>query len=132
MDKNKMNISQIERFFSMLLFKKGISDNIFLGTLPATLESTWNNMVLIDCGTSIFNYNSHGFGSVNIFLYARPIGASMTKNVQVLNDMEATLTSVIQSSNDNVYSVKINWHDSGYDSNRNFHYNVINIETIIK
>lgn len=37
--------SRAENFFSMLLTKAGISDNLFIGNMPATVDSSWKDMV---------------------------------------------------------------------------------------
>ena len=132
MDRNLINISQIESFYKMLFYKKGITDNIFVGNLPITIATTMTNMMLIDCSVGINDLHSHGFGSVNVFLYAKPIGANMEKDIKTLNAMENALSAALDANTSLNYSVDINWHDCGYDTNRNLHYDVVNIKTTIK
>ena len=132
MDRNLINISQVERFYKMLFYKKGITDNIFVGNLPSTLSTTMTNMMLIDCSVGISDLHSHGSGSVNVYLYTRPIGANMEKDIKTLNAMENALSSTLDNNASPNYSVDINWHDCGYDTNRNLHYDVVNIKTTIK
>ena len=132
MDRNLINISQVERFYKMLFYKKGITDNIFVGNLPITIATTMTNMMLIDCSVGINDLHSHGLGSVNVFLYAKPIGANMEKDIKTLNAMENALSAALDANTSLNYSVDINWHDCGYDTNRNLHYDVVNIKTTIK
>ena len=131
MENKYKNISMIENFFSMLLTNKGISDNIFVGTLPSTIATSWNNMVYVDTN-SIYDLDSHGYGSVNIYLYAKPITDLSKKNVKVLNAMENALESTIESYSNNHYTIQYNWRDAGYDSTRNFHFDIINFSVLIK
>lgn len=128
-----MTISQIERFFVMLLYNKGVSEKTYYGSLPTTIDDTCESFVLVDCGNGISDLDSHGFGSVNLYLYARPLKDGYgTKNLPVLNQMENTLNSVIDSNTNPNYSISVNWRDSGYNDKINFHYNVVNIKLIIK
>lgn len=131
MEQKYKNISQIENFFSMLFTGKGITDNIYVGTLPSKVDSSWNDMLYVDTN-SIYDKDSHGYGSVNVYLYARPIGDMLKKNVKVLNAMENALSVAIDSNKNIHYSICKNWSDSGYDSTRNFHYNIINITILVK
>ena len=48
MDSKYKTTSKVENFFSMLLTKAAISDNLFIGNMPATVESNWKEMVLVD------------------------------------------------------------------------------------
>ena len=43
-------LSRIENFFSMLLTKGKISDNIFVGELPPTTSKNWDDFVNVDVG----------------------------------------------------------------------------------
>jgi hypothetical protein len=52
MDKNKINISKIETYLHGIIDGK-VSDNTYAGTLPDTIQSSWNDMVLIDVGNAI-------------------------------------------------------------------------------
>lgn len=65
MDKNKLNISNIETFLIDLIWKN-VSDNVFLGALPSAIESEWKDMVVIDCASAIEDMNAYGYGDVNI------------------------------------------------------------------
>lgn|SRR5574344_1687466 len=131
MEQKYQNISMIENFFSMLLTNKGISDNIYVGTLPSKIDSTWTNIVFVDTN-SIYDKDSHGYGSVNVYLYARPIGDLLKKNVKVLNAMENALAIAISSNTDAHYSLDYSWRDNGYDTTRNLHFDIINFSILVK
>lgn len=122
--------SRVENFFNMLLTKYAVSKNIFL-ELPVIIKKEWNDMVLIDVGSGINRNASYSY-SVNIFLYARPKDELQQKNVKVLDKMEALLDKAVNENHDEHYVVRVNWRDADYDATRNFHYNVINIETTVK
>lgn len=131
MEDVQKRISRVENFFSMLLTGKGISDNVFVGELPATVDKEWTNIVLVDVNRQT-DYDSHGFGSASIFLYARPTGKYLKKNVKELDRMEDELNAVIKECQDSDYVLSFNWRDSGYDTNRNFHYNVVNVNVLTR
>lgn len=124
-------ISRIENFFSMLLTGKGISDNIYVGELPPTTKDTWQNMVLVDVNKQT-DLDAYSTGSATVYLYARPTGSGPTKNVKLLDSMEDKLNEAIDNGSDANYSVDVNWRDSGYDDDRNFHYNAINVNVIVR
>ena len=48
----------------MLLTKAGISDNLFIGNMPATVDSSWKDMVLVDV-LSLKDYGAYAKGSAN-------------------------------------------------------------------
>lgn len=132
MNKNKQHISRVEDFLSKLLTKGKVSTNIF-PSMPAVLDSAWEDFVLIDV-VRVKDRDSHGEASVNIFLYARPTGANLVKNVKKLNKMENALTAVvggIENDVDGDYEIIQNYHDSGYDETINFHFNMVNISITI-
>ena len=77
---DKFNISKIESYL-YLLFYGTLTDQTYVGTLPETIKDTWNEMCLIDCGSSIVDEDARASGSVLILLYARPL-TDGTKNVK--------------------------------------------------
>lgn len=114
---------------SKLLTKNKVSSNIFVGTPPATLNDC-ADFVVVDVIRST-DYDSHAVASVNIFLYAKPTGNPLKKNVKRLNAMEEALTTAIEGGSANDYSITQIYHDSDYDTNLNYHFNMVNIEIII-
>lgn len=131
MDEKAKRLSRIENFFSMLLTGKGISDHIFVGDLPPTTGRSWQNMVLVDVNRQT-DYGSHSSGSASIFLYARPKGTGPVKNVAMLDSMEEALDKAVKEAQDNNYVIDENWRDSGYDNDRNFHYNIVNVSVLVR
>ena len=124
-------MSRIENFFSMLLTKKGISNNIFVGELPPTTSKSWEDFIWIDIGQQR-DYGGYSIGYANIYLYARPKGSLPSKNVALLDKMEAALDTAIENSNSDDYTIQELYRDSGYDSNRQFHFNIISVSVLTK
>ena len=123
--------SRAENFFSMLLTKAGISDNLFIGNMPATVDSSWKDMVLVDV-LSLKDYGAYAKGSANIFLYAKSVDSHGTKPVKRLYAMELAPDNAIESCNDRHYVIEVNFRDADYDQNRNYYYNVINVNITVR
>lgn len=124
-------LSRIENFFSMLLTKGKISDNIFVGELPPTTSKNWDDFVNVDVGQQI-DHGGYSSGYANIYLYARPKGTPLRKNVKLLDKMEGILDDVIKNSNNKDYTIQVLYRDSGYDSNRQFHFQMISVSVIAR
>ena len=122
-------VSRVEDFVYCLVKGVGISDNIFVSTLPVTIKSTWANMVLVDVGKGD-NLNAYRKFSVNVYLYAKGQGDLQTKNVKVIDAMEQKLLDAVAGSSDEHYKPSVNWSDSDYDSTRNLHFNVVNLTVL--
>lgn len=124
-------LSRIENFFSMLLANKGISKNIFVGELPPTTYKEWNDFVNVDVGQQR-DHGGYSSGYANIYLYARPKGNPLRKNVKLLDKMEGVLDKIIDESKDENYTISTLYRDSGYDSNRQFHFQMISVSVIVR
>lgn len=124
-------LSRIENFFSMLLTKGKISDNIFVGELPPTTSKNWDDFVNVDVGQQR-DYGGYSSGYANIYLYARPKGTPLRKNVKLLDKMEGIFDDVIKHSNNKDYTIQVLYRDSGYDSNRQFHFQMISVSVIAR
>lgn len=124
-------LSRIENFFSILLTNKGISKNIFIGELPPTTDKDWDDFVNVDVGQQR-DKGAYSSGYVNIYLYARPKGTPLRKNVKLLDKMEGALDNIINGSNDKDYTIHELYRDSGYDSNRQFHFQMISVSVITR
>lgn len=124
-------LSRIENFFSMLLTKGKISDNIFVGELPPTTSKDWDDFVNVDVGQQR-EHGGYSSGYANIYLYARPKGTPLRKNVKLLDKMEGILDDVIKHSNNKDYTIQVLYRDSGYDSNRQFHFQIISVSVIAR
>ena len=124
-------LSRIENFFSMLLTKGKISDNIFVGELPPTTSKNWDDFVNVDVGQQR-EHGGYSSGYANIYLYARPKGIPLRKNVKLLDKMEGILDDVIKNSNNKDYTIQVLYRDSGYDLNRQFHFQMISVSVIAR
>ena len=124
-------LSRIENFFSMLLTKGKISDNIFVGELPPTTSKDWDDFVNVDVGQQR-EHGGYSSGYANIYIYARPKGTPLRKNVKLLDKMEGILDDVIKQSNNKDYTIQVLYRDSGYDSNRQFHFQMISVSVIAR
>lgn len=124
-------LSRIENFFSMLLTKGKISDNIFVGELPPTTSKDWDDFVNVEVGQQR-EHGGYSSGYANIYLYARPKGTPLRKNVKLLDKMEGILDDVIKQSNNKDYTIQVLYRDSGYDSNRQFHFQIISVSVIAR
>ena len=119
-------VSRDENFVCHLVNEAGMSETIFVSTLPVTIKSEWADMVLIDVGKGD-HLNAYRRFSVNVYLYAKGKGDLQTKNVNVIDAMEEKLLQAVSDSKDNNYTPTVNWSDSDYDSTRNLHFNVVNL-----
>lgn len=129
--KTQRRLSRIENFFSMLLSNKGLSDNIFIGELPPTTNKEWEDFVNVDIGQQR-DYGGYSIGYANIYLYARPKGALRRKNVKTLDKMEGVLDMIIDEANSKDYVIQELYRDSGYDTNRQFHFDMISVSVTVK
>lgn len=129
--KTQRRLSRIENFFSMLLSNKGLSDNIFIGELPPTTNKEWEDFVNVDIGQQR-DYGGYSLGYANIYLYARPKGALRRKNVKTLDKMEGVLDMIIDETNSKDYVIQELYRDSGYDTNRQFHFDMISVSVTVK
>lgn len=129
--KTQRRLSRIENFFSMLLSNKGLSDNIFIGELPPTTNKEWEDFVNVDIGLQR-DYGGYSLGYANIYLYARPKGALRRKNVKTLDKMEGVLDMIIDEANSEDYVIQELYRDSGYDTNRQFHFDMISVSVTVK
>ena len=124
-------LSRIENFFSILLADNGLSKNIFVGELPPTTNKEWNDFVNVDVGQQR-DYGGYSSGYANIYLYARPKGTPLRKNVKLLDKMEGIIDKIIDESRDANYTISTLYRDSGYDSNRQFHFQMISVSVIVR
>lgn len=133
MEQQYKRISQLENYLSTVLAGAKVSSNIFVGQeLPATINSEWEDMVLVDCNSQT-DWGSHTHGSVNIILFARPRGAKLVKNVKLLDKMESKLDGAIGDASDGHFVINgVNWRDHGYNTTRNLHFVVVNIKVVVK
>lgn len=124
-------VSYIENFFSVLLTSAGVSDNIFVGSLPEATDSEWTDLVLIEV-QKMTEYNAYSRGTVLIYLYARPTGSPTRKNVTLLNKMEKKLYAAIEDNVDTYYSCNIQWAATDRDTTLEWDYNVVSVQVNVR
>lgn len=129
MDKNKLNISDIESFFYNLLFDK-VSSNVFMTTLPPNIYDDWKDMVVIAIPSSIANKDAFGRGTVSVQLYAQPLSDG-SKNLFAFSKMEKALNESIEQSSNPTYSVSLLGNFSEYDTDAKMHCNIYLIQLLI-
>lgn len=98
---------------------------------PITVSKDWQSFVVVDVNQQT-DYDAYSTGSVNIYLYARPKGDGAKKNVALLDKMEGALDEAINASRNKSHSVEVQWRDKGYDDDRLFHYNIVNVRVITR
>lgn len=124
--------SMIENFLSMLLTKAKISSIISFDETPLTISSDSTDMIVVDV-LSVNDYGGEAKCSANIFLYAKSTDSSGSKPVKKLFDMEKTLFSAIDQSDDKhfvITSRELIGKES--KSSGNFYCNVYNIGITIR
>lgn len=128
METSNVTLSKIEDFLHSAI-RGVVSNNVFAGDLPDTIKSTWEDMVVIDCGPSINDMGAYCTGRVLIWLYSKPFSDGR-KNVARMERLEAALNEVIRSSSTDTYRIAKDSTYSDYDSTRKWHVNIV--ELIIK
>lgn len=129
MNKDNINISKIETYLHSIM-DNVVSDNTYAGTLPDTIQSSWSDMVLIDCATAIKDMNAYGQGIVLIWLYAKPRGDG-AKNTATMAKLERKLNEVIADASDGTYHISRRDTFSDYDSDRKWHCNIVELNILI-
>lgn len=128
MNKDNLNISKIETYLNSII-DNVVSNNTFFTALPdASIikASEWQDMVLIDFPMGIKDLEAMGRGEVDIVLYARPL-ESGKKNVAKMSQLEIKLNEVIANANDRNYLLSRDDARSSYDTDINWHCNVITL-----
>lgn len=129
MDKNHLNISKLETYLYGIM-DNVVSDNTYAGTLPDTIQSTWSDMCLIDCGNAIEDKDAYGKGVVLIWLYAKP-RADGAKNTAVMSVLENKLNEVLANASNEMYQINRRNTYSDYDTNRKWHCNIVELNVTI-
>ena len=126
---DKFNISKIESYLYSIL-NGTLTDNTFVGRLPDTIKDSWDEMCLIDCSGNIVDEDARATGIVLVSLFARP-NTDGTKNVPAMSRLEIALNEIIRNANDPHYQISRRSTYTDYDSNRNWHYNTVELNIMI-
>ena len=117
------NTSQVESYLYSII-NGAVSDHVFVGTLPSTIDNSWRDMVLIDCDLPMTDFGPYSSATIYVFLYARPKNDG-TKNVPLLSQLENKLCDVLDSVNNAHYSVERLSNASDYDTTLQWHRNIV-------
>lgn len=129
MNKNNLNISNIEVFLYSII-KDNVSVNTYASTFPDTINSSWDDMCLIDCSSAITDLDALGGGVILIWLYAKPL-ANGSKNVAKMQELEQRLNVVIENTYDKNYQIKRRNTYTDYDADRKWHCNIVELNIVI-
>lgn len=124
MIKDNMNISSIETFLNSVLYKKA-SENIFFGGLPRTINSTWTDLIVVDCSTTLTDMNAYGKGVVTLLLYPSKNKSDGTKNIPVLSRLEKAVNKAIEEAASDNFAISRMGVMSDYDVASSIHHNVV-------
>lgn len=130
MDRDLMNISKIETYLHDKVFKGKVSDNLFVGRLPDTLDKSWKDIAMIDCGTNIYDRNGYAMGSFLVWLFVKP-KANGVKDVKRMSQMELAADDCITTARHQNYVISKRSSKSGYDSTHDLYYTVIDANLTI-
>ena len=126
-----MNISKVESFLNTL-FDKKVSNHTFFGNMigKETINSEWNDMVLVEVPNGIYDNDAYGKGTALVTLYAKPLGSGR-KNVGVMSILETKLNEAIASNDSSVYTINRRQTYTYYDSDIDWHCNVVELNILI-
>lgn len=124
MNADLINISSIESWINSWIDGK-VSEHTFFGmSVPENFDSSWSDLVMVDCSNAITDKNAFGTGTVLIMLYAKPL-SSGKKNVAVLNNLEKKLNAALATARNEHYNVSRRETFCDYDTQNRLHYNVV-------
>lgn len=126
---DRFNISKIESYLYSILYGT-LTEQTYVGTLPDTIKDGWQEMCLIDCSSSIVDEDARASGSVQIALYTRP-NTDGSKNVPKMSQLEQKLNTIIRAANDPHYQISRVATFTDYDTKRNWHYNVVELNIMV-
>ena len=131
MNKDKMNISSIETYLNSI-FDNTISDNTIFGYMieKATIPDDWNEMVMIEVPNGVADMDAYGQGTILVWLYARPL-LSGKKNVAIMSALEKRLNEVVKSSGNSTYQISRRLTYTSYDTDIDWHCNVVELNILI-
>lgn len=131
MDKDKMNISSIETYLNSI-FDNKVSNNTIFGYMieKSEIPSDWQDMVMVEIPNGVDDLHAYGIGTILVWLYARPL-LSGKKNVAVMSILEKKLNEVIASSNNGDYQLTRRMTYTSYDTDIDWHCNVVELNILI-
>lgn len=128
MNANNLNISKIETYLNGIL-DNVVSNNTFFGYMPdasIVKSSDWQDMVMVEIPNGIRDMDAYGQGTILVWLYARPL-ESGRKNVAKMSELETKLNAVIANAKDKNYQISRRMTFTDYDTDIDWHCNVVEI-----
>lgn len=128
MNANNLNISKIETYLNSIL-DNVVSNNTFFGYMPdasIVKASDWQDMVMVEIPNGIRDMDAYGQGTILVWLYARPL-ESGRKNVAKMSVLEDRLNDVIANNKDKNYQISRRMTYTDYDTDIDWHCNVVEI-----
>lgn len=128
MNANNLNISKIETYLNGIL-DNVVSNNTFFGYMPDSSivkSSNWQDMVMVEIPNGIRDMDAYGQGTILVWLYARPL-ESGRKNVAKMSELETKLNAVIANAEDKNYQISRRMTFTDYDTDIDWHCNVVEI-----
>lgn len=128
MNANNLNISKIETYLNGIL-DNVVSNNTYFGYLPdasIVKSSDWQDMVMVEIPNGIRDMDAYGQGTILVWLYARPL-ESGRKNVAKMSELETKLNTVIANAKDKNYQISRRMTFTDYDTDIDWHCNVVEI-----
>ena len=144
MDKDDLNISEIEAYFNYLIDSASsldespivISKNVFYTNYKNPLPKDIKDMVVVDCSNSSRDFKAYGKQTVLVELYAKEVNG--VKNIGKLRKMEKELNKLIEYSKslDDIngsfkYILDRRGSYSEYEGGIKFNKNIIEIKILI-
>lgn len=128
MNANNLNISKIETYLNGIL-DNVVSNNTFFGYMPdasIVKSSDWQDVVMVEIPNGIRDMDAYGQGTILVWLYARPL-ESGRKNVAKMSELETKLNAVIANAEDKNYQISRRMTFTDYDTDIDWHCNVVEI-----
>lgn len=131
MDKNNINISTIETYLNSI-FDNAISENTMFGYMieKSAIPDDCKDMVLIEIPNGVEDFDAYGFGTILVWLYARPL-MSGKKNVATMSMLEKKLNDVLANHDNTNYRLERRLTFTDYDTNIGWHCNVVELSVLI-
>lgn len=126
---NRKNISSIETFFDTLLRGK-LTDHLFFGDFPTSWKEDWKEVVVVDCGNPVRDYDAYSAGTILVSIYCMP-NAYGVKDVTHMQWLESTLNRLIDDNTNPHYVITRRGSYGNYNAVNDVYFNVIQVNIII-
>lgn len=127
--RDRANVSSVETFFDKIL-RGELTDHLFFGELPTSIKKEWKELVVVDCGNPVRDYDGFAASLVvlEMFVKQNPYGG---KDVATMQELERKLNAIIEHNNDPHYHITRRSTYQNYDAVNDIYYNSVQINLII-